>query len=151
MNYTRDHIIPITIDFLSMYFITDNIDKYCREFCLKYGIDYQKLKKNKKSLFQMYQSLFLDFGKDMSDIIDDVRYYFAAPDKDGKWEHLYNFIILHDNLTIYYTKDFDKLYEMLNNLSDDEFNEHFCSEECYKKYCEKNGYEAHPELLKFIK
>ena len=127
MNYTREHIIPITIDFLSMYFITDNMDKYCREFCLKYGIDYQKLKKNKKSLFQMYQSLFLEFGKDMSDIIDDARYYFAAPDKDGKCEQLYNFIILHTNLTIYYTQDFDKLYELLNNLSEEEFNEHFSS------------------------
>lgn len=34
---------------------------------------------------------------------------------------------------------------------ENEYNEHFCSEECYLKYCEKNGYIAHPEVLKFIK
>ena len=34
---------------------------------------------------------------------------------------------------------------------ENEFNEHFCSGKCYKNYCEKNGYEAHPEMLKFIK
>ena len=34
---------------------------------------------------------------------------------------------------------------------ENEYNEHFCSEECYLKYCEKNGYTAHPEVWKFIK
>lgn len=29
-----------------------------------------------------------------------------------------------------------------------EFNEHFCSEECYKKYCKKHTYEEHLEKLK---
>ena len=32
-----------------------------------------------------------------------------------------------------------------------EFEEHFCSQECYEKYCERNGYETHREMLKFIK
>lgn len=34
---------------------------------------------------------------------------------------------------------------------ENEYDEHFCSKECYLKYCEKNGYTAHPEVLKFIK
>lgn len=32
-----------------------------------------------------------------------------------------------------------------------EYNQHFCNEKCYKKYCKKNGYEAHPEKLYKIK
>lgn len=32
-----------------------------------------------------------------------------------------------------------------------EYNEHFCGKECYKKYCEKNNYEAHEEKLSYIK
>ena len=28
-----------------------------------------------------------------------------------------------------------------------EYNQHFCDEKCYEKYCKKNGYEAHPEKL----
>ena len=30
------------------------------------------------------------------------------------------------------------------------FNEAFCCENCYKKYCKRNDYEAHPEELKSI-
>lgn len=30
------------------------------------------------------------------------------------------------------------------------FNEHFCSQECYKKYCEKNNYEYNPEDIKLV-
>ena len=32
-----------------------------------------------------------------------------------------------------------------------EYNQHFCDENCYEKYCKKNGYEAHPEELYKIK
>lgn len=32
-----------------------------------------------------------------------------------------------------------------------EYDEHFCCEECYLKYCEKHNYEPHTENLKFIK
>lgn len=32
-----------------------------------------------------------------------------------------------------------------------EYNQHFCDEKCYTKYCEKNKYEAHPEKLYKIK
>lgn len=32
-----------------------------------------------------------------------------------------------------------------------EYNQHFCDEKCYIKYCEKNHYEAHPEKLYKIK
>lgn len=32
-----------------------------------------------------------------------------------------------------------------------EYNEHFCNEKCYKKYCETNNYEVHTEKLKTIK
>ena len=31
------------------------------------------------------------------------------------------------------------------------FNEYFCCENCYKKYCERNNYEVHTEELKLIK
>lgn len=32
-----------------------------------------------------------------------------------------------------------------------EYNQHFCDEKCYEKYCEKNHYEAHLEKLYKIK
>ena len=32
-----------------------------------------------------------------------------------------------------------------------EYDEHFCSEECYLKYCEKHNYEPHTEYWKFIR
>ena len=32
-----------------------------------------------------------------------------------------------------------------------EYNQHFCNEKCYEKYCKKNHYEAHPEKLYKIK
>lgn len=31
-----------------------------------------------------------------------------------------------------------------------EFNEYFCSESCYSKYCEDNNYRKHYELLEKI-
>jgi len=32
-----------------------------------------------------------------------------------------------------------------------EYNQHFCNEKCYIKYCEKNNYETHIENLYKIK
>ena len=32
-----------------------------------------------------------------------------------------------------------------------EYNQHFCNEECYLAYCEKNNYEPHIEKLYKIK
>ncbi len=32
-----------------------------------------------------------------------------------------------------------------------EYNQHFCDEKCYKKYCEENKYEPHLEKLYKIK
>lgn len=31
------------------------------------------------------------------------------------------------------------------------YNEHFCNEKCYKKYCASNNYEANTDELRFIK
>ena len=31
-----------------------------------------------------------------------------------------------------------------------EFDEHFCNEECYKKYCEKHHYAIHLDRLKEV-
>lgn len=31
------------------------------------------------------------------------------------------------------------------------YGQHFCNEECYLKFCEKNGYEPHLEELEYIK
>lgn len=30
---------------------------------------------------------------------------------------------------------------------ENEFDEHFCSLDCYKKYCENNGYDYNPEHI----
>lgn len=34
---------------------------------------------------------------------------------------------------------------------ENEFNEHFCTYDCYKKYCTKNNYETHLENLKSVR
>lgn len=115
------------------------LDEAISDIEKKYGIDADALMKEKGDLIQLVNTMTRDFSKEMGNKMEDVRYYFAHPDNDNKYECLYHLVLLTEAFELNRIETIAELEDKLANLSGDAFLQKFAKElYSYNNYYIKN-------------
>lgn len=120
-KYTNKHAVSIAIDFLQYSFTGNRFKNRILEFAKSIPFDIEALLTEKADLFDLIDEMEISARSALADMEEDIRYYFAPPDTDGKCESLYSFVLLQQMTDTYNLHNPAELSVQLEQMSKEDF------------------------------
>lgn len=122
-KYTSSHFLQIAYDFLACYCSSKDLDTAVNDMLKNYPIDRESFFSENRETIDLFHKMQEDAVRSLSDIDEDIRFYFAAPDSEGKYEAAYGILTLQSGIFANLTGTLDEHMTHLAELSDDEYHQ----------------------------
>ena len=84
-KYTSSHLLQISYDFLACYCSRKDLDTAVNDMLKNYPINREAFFSENRETIDLFHKMQKDSISSLSDIDEDIRFYFAAPDSEGKY------------------------------------------------------------------
>lgn len=122
-NYTSSHLLQLSYDFLACYCSSKDLDTAVNDMLKNYPIDREAFFSENHETINLFHKMQKDSISSLSDIDEDIRFYFAAPDSEGKYEAAYGVLTLQSGIFANLTGTLDEYMTKLTEISDDEYHQ----------------------------
>ena len=122
-KYTSSHLLQISYDFLACYCSRKDLDTAVNDMLKNYPIDREAFFSENCETIDLFHKMQKDSISSLSDIDEDIRFYFAAPDSEGKYEAAYGVLTLQSGIFANLTGTLDDYMTKLTEISDDEYHQ----------------------------
>lgn len=120
-KYTNAHLLQIAYDFLACYCEPKDLDVTINNILTNYRIDRDLFMEENGETLDLFHRMLKASQSRLSDIDEAIRYYFAAPDSDNKFESLSGLLTLHAGLYTPIEGTLDEHLNYLRTVPDDEY------------------------------
>ena len=122
-KYTSSHLLQISYDFLACYCSRKDLDTAVNDMLKNYPINREAFFSENRETIDLFHKMQKDSISSLSDIDEDIRFYFATPDSEGKYEAAYGVLTLQSGIFANLTGTLDEYMTKLTEISDKEYHQ----------------------------